>query len=411
MRILIFVDSFLPPAYLPRIRYFCSYFAQKGWKVDLVTEYFVSQDRIPTEVSSLVIDYYKYRKGWKYRIEWLLKFVINLITDHKGYYFYTQSRQFTKDKQYDFVFCSTYFTFPLTTAAKAARKLQIPLFVDLRDIVEQFPDDNPFITHKLPGFAGKIIAALYKKISVLRRNKVLKTAAAVTTVSPWHVDALLAYNPNTHLLYNGYDEQVFIPEKLSADKFVVSYYGRLYTEKVRNPRLLFQAISRLQNKGILTPENTVLQWFIDKQSSDVISAMTDEYGLKDFTVYRDFVTQNILTDEINKSSVVLVLCNHDPGKQYSGIMTTKVFEAIGLNRPVLCVPDNKDNLADLIRETNCGIVSSDVDEVENFLLTKFTEWQQLGHTQGMLSDTVRLKYSRKNGAEILENLILNTIAL
>jgi hypothetical protein len=90
-------------------------------------------------------------------------------------------------------------------------------------------------------------------------------------------------------------------------------------------------------------------------------------------------------------------------------MTTKFFEAIGANRPILCIPDNSDNLSELIKTTKCGLVSSNSIEVENFLLDNFLEWQKTGLTKSLLSEDIRMNFSRKQGAKILEELFVDTL--
>jgi glycosyltransferase involved in cell wall biosynthesis len=409
MRILIFGEAFLPPAYLPRVRYFCSYFAKKGWDIDMVVENSDIQNHIPKEASVLLIDYYKNKHRIGSKIEWLIKFSINLFWDYKGYYFYKKSQQFLTDKQYDLVFCSSCFTFPLPTAAKVAKKFDIPLFVDLRDIAEQSPDDNHYLANKPPKILGDLITGIFKTINIKRRNRVLKFATGVTTISPWHVQTLKQYNPNTHLIYNGFDETKFFPEEKKTDKFTISYFGRVYNEQIRNPRLLFEAIQQLHKKKTFTPETIIVKWFVDEPSKKVIQGIAKEYDLEKFIEYHNFVQPDDLIIEMNKSSVLLILCNIITNKNYFGIMTTKFFEAVGVNKPVLCIPDNQDNLSKLIKELNCGLASSEAIEVEDFLLTSFLKWEKTKCTKGSLTETVRLSLSRRTGAEILEKIFLENI--
>ncbi len=409
MRILIFGEAFLPPAYLPRVRYFMTYFTDKGWDVDLIFESSDNQNQVPDNVTAFVINYYKRKKGVTAKIEWLFKFIVNLFYDYKGRYFYRKSKSFFEGKQYDLVFCSSSFTFPLTTAAKVAKNKNIPLFVDLRDIAEQSPDDNYYIANKPPKYIGNFITNTYKRIQINRRNEILKIANGVTTVSPWHVQTLSKYNPNTHLIYNGFDETKFIPEKIETEQFTISYFGRVYNEHMQNPQLLFNALQNLNKKGIITGENTRVRWFLDESSKSIVQKIAKEYSLDNLNEYHEFIKTNELLTEMNKSSILVVLCNFATRKKYFGIMTTKFFEAVGVNRPVLCMPNNHDNLSEIIKQTNCGLVSSDNSEVETFLLDKFTEWKSIGTTIGTLDESVRMNYSRRKGAEILENLFLNAI--
>ncbi len=409
MRILIFGEAFLPPAYLPRTRYFCTYLLEKGWEIDFVFESSKDQNYVPDNTSALSIDYYKSKSPFTAKIEWVVKFILNLIYDYKGRYFYRHSNFFIDEKQYNLVFCSSSFTFPLTTAAMVAKKKNIPLIVDLRDIIEQSPDDNHYIANKSPKIFGNLLTNIYKSINLTRRNKTLKIAAGITTVSPWHVQTLSKYNKNTHLIYNGFDETKFTPEIIKTDRFTISYFGRVYNENMRNPKLLFQALQVLITNGTITEQNTTIKWFVDENSRNVIKKIASDFGLDNLNEYHDFVKPENLLTEMNKSSILLVLCNIATKKKYYGIMTTKFFEAIGVNRPVLCIPNNNDHLSELIKETNCGLVSSENDDVESFLRHNFAEWLKTGHTTGTLQESVRMNFSRRKGAELLEKLFLNTM--
>ena len=123
--------------------------------------------------------------------------------------------------------------------------------------------------------------------------------------------------------------------------------------------------------------------------------------------FHAFVKPEEVLDEMHKSSVVLVLNNLQKEKRYFGIMTTKFFEAIGANRPVLSIPDNHDNLSQLVRETGCGLASSDVREIGQFLIEKHAEWKRQGYVCGTVDEAVRMDYSRRKGAEMLVELIMN----
>ena len=64
-----------------------------------------------------------------------------------------------------------------------------------------------------------------------------------------------------------------------------------------------------------------------------------------------------------------------------GMLTTKFYEALGCEKPVLCVPSDKGALAELIRYTNAGIASDDNEVIKKFILDTYNEWQQNGFTR------------------------------
>jgi len=407
MNLLIFCDILTPPAFLPRVRYFCDFFAKNGYNLTLITENFPQQQIFSQNFPLYLIDYYRFKKGVLSKIEWFFKVVLNLIYDDKGRFFYKKSNKFIKNKKFDLVLCScTFHSFPLTTAAKVAKKLNLPFFADLRDIIEQTPiKNNAIFIHKFPSFLGKIITKKYKKIHINRRNKVIKNAACITSVSNWHVQFLRQFNPNTHLIYNGFDENFFIPNVQKSDKFFISYFGTVYSEKMSNPKVLFEAIKNIKNK--ISAKNLQLRWFVDENSKKNIQKIAQQFDIEEFISFEKFVYKDKLLFEMNNSSILVVLCNAENVQNFSGIMTTKFFEYIGVNRPVLCTPNNNDELAETINAIGCGLVSSDVEEVENFILEKYAEWQKNGFTKGTVSEENREKFSRKNGAEFLEKLLIS----
>ena len=63
-----------------------------------------------------------------------------------------------------------------------------------------------------------------------------------------------------------------------------------------------------------------------------------------------------------------------------GMLTTKFYEALGCQRPILCVPSDRGDLAELIRYTNAGIATDDTEEIKRFILEKYQEWTSCGYT-------------------------------
>jgi len=407
--ILFFCDGFLPPAYNPRTRYFFSYFEKKGWNVILIAERHREKCYLSENQNVAIFDYYKYHKGFLQKIEYVLKFLLNLFYDYKSNFFARKAKRIIKNQQFDLVFCSCSFnSSPLTTAAKIAQKLKIPFFADLRDIFEQAPDNKYVITNQPPTFIGKFIVNLHKKSNIKRRNNTIKKAQKVTSVSSWHVDFLKQINHNTSLIYNGFDENLFVENVKKTDKFVISFFGCIHNENLRNPKILFAAIKNLYNKNLISSENFIVIWFFDEKSKTIIEKFAQDFGIYDFMNYNDFLPPENLPEEMSKSSILLSLCSSSKN-QIFGMMTTKFFEYIGINRPILCTPNNNDELSETINAIGCGLASSNVEEVENFILEKYAEWQKNGFTIGTISEENREKFSRKNGAEILEKLFLEVL--
>ena len=89
------------------------------------------------------------------------------------------------------------------------------------------------------------------------------------------------------------------------------------------------------------------------------------------------------------------------------MMTTKFYEALGCEKPVLCVPSDESVLAATIRDTNAGIATDNKEEIKQFILEKYHEWQANGYTH----QEVRHKeqFSREYQARQFEELFLQCL--
>ena len=112
---------------------------------------------------------------------------------------------------------------------------------------------------------------------------------------------------------------------------------------------------------------------------------------------------NQVGNELRKSSIALILTNLNA----KGMMTTKFFEALGCEKPVLCIPSDNGLLAETIRETNAGLASSDINEIKAFITKKYQEWQLNGFTRQAVVH--KEKFSRQQQAQQFEQLFLQCI--
>jgi hypothetical protein len=157
-----------------------------------------------------------------------------------------------------------------------------------------------------------------------------------------------------------------------SNKFLVSYLGRFY--QFRNIEPIRQAIDALGNPEIVlnlhTPDHNPLP----------ISAVLDE---------------------MHRSSIMVVLTSN----YTKGVMTTKFYEALGCEKPVLCYPDDHGILAETIRRTNAGVVVDTVEDIQQFILTKYAEWKQNGFTHQPVIQPEKEAFSREHEAQQLEELL------
>jgi len=368
-RLLILADPFSKPSYAPRLRYLCDYLTRNGWTTDVYTEKFAD---IVFAHDYPIHEMVFYRN----RCDWAIKAAWSLLTDWKDRFFTKKVKQAIANKEYDAVFCTTFSTFPLGTALAIARERALPLHVDIRDLDEQVPGAQ-YQEHR--SWWTRPFRQWYKNVNIRRRNRVLQAADCITTISPWHVDFIRRINPNVHLVYNGYDPKQFYPEDVQSDRFLVSYIGKIYEFQHIDP--VEEAIRQLNNPDIV----------LNLHTPDHAPLPIEAVG-----------------NEIRRSSVMVVLTNPEA----KGMMTTKFFEALGCEKPILCVPDDKGLLAETIRRTHAGIATGDVEQIKAFLLEKYEEWRteessgrRRGFTHQEVDQKVKNAFSREEEAKQIEKLL------
>lgn len=361
-RLLILADPFTKPSFAPRLRYLCNYLAAQGWSLDVYTEKFAS---IPFEHAYPIHEVTLYHGKW----DWFWKAAWSLLTDWKDRAFARKVRRLIQGKEYDAVFCTTFSTFPLGAALALAEERGLPLHLDIRDLDEQVPGDQ-YMQHR--SLWTRPFRAWYRRVNRCRRNRVLRQAHSITTISPWHVDFIRPINPRVHLVYNGFDPDRFYPADVKTGHFLISYIGRIYEFQDIDP--VRQAVQQLNNPEIRlnlhTPDHAPLPI-------------------------------HAVPDEIRRSSIMVVLT--DPSAK--GMLTTKFFEALGCEKPVLCYPDDHGILSETIRRTHAGTTADDVEHIKAFILEKYAEWQRNGFTRQTVQQDEKNAFSRLQEAQMMEELL------
>lgn len=404
-RILILCDAFGPPSFTPRIRFLCQYLVENGWEVQLCTEKFAPID-FAHSYPIHEIEFYNY-SGLLGKLEWVLKSALSLLTDYKNKQFSSKvSKRFQHDS-FDIILCSTFHTFPLRAAYDLAHSKHIPLVVDLRDIAEQAPG-NQYHAHQSTRFS--FVANWFRNSNIKRRNAIIQEAQALISVSPWHVDFLRKINPQAHLIYNGFDADLFHPNLVKTDKFIISYTGKLYERSIQDPELFFQALSELASQQSAFTNDCEVRWYTSKEGQNKIQQWAHEHQVDKLMSYHSYISIDEVPNVLHQASIVLVFSNKTQPEGPHGIMTTKFFEALGVEKPVLCVRSDEACLSSAIQETNAGIAGTTIEEVKHFILEKYTEWQANGYTHQPVVKEQKNAFSRQVQAKQFDVLFEQLMA-
>lgn len=399
-KLLIICDSY-PPAFAPRMGYLVKYLKEYGWESDILTTQSTADGgfesllgpervlRVSAGESPLVALWDKLSR--------LLRMKKRFVAQKQVFL----NAAFTKlDREdYALLLCSASSRlYILYATAEIARQWRKPWIADLRDIHEQ----KPVIPLPYSGIKKGIIEGLNKRFtrSVLRlRDHALAEASAVTTVTPWHASILSASNPNTQVIYNGFDPVTYYPEASSRqNQFKILYAGTVHHNNLQDPTLLLLAARRLMEEGIIHTANFRIQFYTPTRYRSHITSMECYPAVAALIDFCDYVDTSKVPELLHNACVALVLSNKSSKVGPQGILTTKYFEYLAVERPILCVRSDESLLEASIREANAGVAARTEEEAYGFILEKYREWQDKGFTTQPVNRDYVQQFSRKRQA-------------
>lgn len=408
--ILIVCDNF-PPQSGPRMGYLVKYAKRLGWNSYVVAAENKSRNDLTGlagyAVETHIVPQRPHRK-------WNLLHVLPSFFPYdylRGEY---DMRRIAFDLvsrvKFDLVLCThTYGYFPLSTAYAASEKAKIPLVVDIRDLSAQ----NPCVSFWELSFDAKMdcMRGWLSFISQKRGIRMHRVAAALTTISPWHAEWLRRWNKNTFCIYNGFDPELFkpvIPQK--ADRFEIIYTGTLGEPRARDFELLIQAVQRMDKTGKITPSTFHTSFYCGTiMRTNNIRERIAELSIEQYFEFLPFVPISEVPKLYERASCLLLLSAKSGPNGTHGVMTTKFYEYLAANRPILCVRSDEECLEAAIKETRAGCAARTVEEAEDYLLTLYSEWQATGITQGKTIESKLSLYSRETQARQFVELFKSVI--
>ena len=126
-------------------------------------------------------------------------------------------------------------------------------------------------------------------------------------------------------------------------------------------------------------------------------------------VLHSFVHITEIPQLLHQSSIILVASQKSSANGTHGIMTTKFFEALGVEKPVLCVPSDEECLAQVIQETNAGLAATNAEQICAFIDQKYREWKKNGFTRQAVNPEQKQRFTRQFQAQQFEQLFIQAI--
>lgn len=256
------------------------------------------------------------------------------------------------------------------------------------------------LTGRLNGLK-RIISRLHSK----SEKKWVKSSECIISISKRYSEKISSFvHKKGYVILNGFDG-VNEDELITTEegKFTITYNGSLYSTQ---------------------PIEILLRAFIKViQNQEVkIDICINFPGLGFDQVQKKRVEQEIIgfemffniTDRIPKSEVIniqkrsdlLLMVTHEGIK---GIPSSKMYEYIGLKKPILLYPNDYDIVEETLNHTGMGIICNNIDEIYSKLL-KLVLAKQEGRNSELILDNEKIEfYSRKNQtaelAQLLDRLI------
>lgn len=413
MKLLIITESF-PPEFAPRMGYLCKWLQQNtSWIVNVVSE---KRDGIGTHsrtfshLQGFINKKYEflYEDG-VHKFSWKDVFKVVCIRKLKGrrwcalilskikYIFVKRAFDFDAkraikmaaiDGPYDVILCSATANGVHRLGDYAAKLLKIPIIQDVRDVEEQ----RFTIGTKLPRYILNNRAI---------RTAVFAKATKVVVTAQQQGELLKRLDPllNLQTIYNGYDPDVFEPlEPISHPTFDVVYVGAVYLKQNMHSLQKFLKALRVF-RSLHNDSNDIRVLFYSTQKTFQDSIVPIMQKEEVYCVERvEPVEQKELKGIFERTSVLLKFSN-------VGSISTKLYEYLAVNRPILSIRENVQSEDDeILLQSGAGSVAYTIEDILNFLEVKYSEWKNSGYTRGTTDLEYISRFSRAKEAEEYEQL-------
>lgn len=202
---------------------------------------------------------------------------------------------------------------------------------------------------------------------------------------------------------NGYDSADFPKEIDTAptSKFTITYTGSLYGR--RNPKSLFEALEIIFNKGIISPIQCTFR-FIGRFGAEV-EEMFQSVSFPESLEIHGYMSHEESIRYLFKSDVLLLIV--DESKESAEIVPGKVYEYLGVLKPILAIAPHDGAIASLIRETDAGAIAhqTEVENIVSIIEEYFHYWQNKTLHQKAGKKEVIERYERKESTKKLASLL------
>jgi|GEM_PF-2205618 len=302
-------------------------------------------------------------------------------------------RQHLREHEYDCILASYKPDFPLKLAHEMRKEFGTPFVGDYRD----FWDNR--IANPAQNFTLKE-RFINSRALKLHKQWIRSSLFFVMVTRGWCRKLLeLTGSDKGYTITNGFEQEVFENNttEVSKEFFFITYTGNVYLENdfgyfYKAFRNLISSLNDQERQKIKVRFFTHPSYDLHEQRTSIGEEFVETPG---------WIPKEEVVNRLKESAILFTLgFTNQPGT-----IPGKVFEYLGARRNVLVTPSDDDEVHSIIRETGCGLSSSDVDEVTRFLKEKFKEWKEGGQPK-YNGDAFRInQYSRENQVKEVARLL------
>lgn len=204
-----------------------------------------------------------------------------------------------------------------------------------------------------------------------------------------------------HHVPNGFDSSDFPDVTYSRnDVFTITYTGSMYGR--RTPRALLEALKVLLDRGALQPSELHLR-FVGRFGDEVHQMLTDSPFWPSVELV-GYVPHSESIAHLMRSEMSLLIV--DEAKESAEIVPGKVYEYMGVGRPILALAPSGSAIESLILDSGAGFScpQEDIDGITDALMTAIERWKEAQPIVTPNAATVK-QYERRESARQLAHIL------
>jgi glycosyltransferase involved in cell wall biosynthesis len=396
-RVLLIAFYFPPRNHIAGYRTGCfaKYLPEQGWLPTVICEDWPADrpnfdpdyvGNIPAEVEIIRLPQQAHEKPFQ---KFLLRKLLPYLSPPHAPYLWRQAaaksiRDLARKVRFDAVWATSDPLVTLGLAQEAAAEMKLPWMADIRDSFNVQPRGS---WYKRPIWA-------------YHERRLCRQANAIVTVSPYLAAGLSrATGKPVEVIENGFDPELFAAAPPAQQGiFTIAYTGNL-TLSVQNPSPMLQAMDLLLRKGVVPPGGIELVCYGPK-AEQINAALPGAMNSLPIRLHPPVPHRQIAA--VQQASSVLLLLTVTGQK---GVLTGKLFDYLGAGRPILAVPDDNGDVANLLRRTGAGLTANNPEQIAQVLTHWYGQWHKTGQIQLPRNEEAIAYYSRRNQAKRLAGML------